>query len=87
MEFETLQVPITSSEQFGKLIRESRRALGLTQPAVASACGTGVRFIVDLEHGKPTVELEKALRVARMLGVIIAAINAPTAMKKIRHEL
>ena len=40
--------------------RSSRRAM---------ACGTGVRFIVDLEAGKETCQLGKALLVAQMLGL------------------
>ena len=67
---------ISNAEQYGKAIREARKSLGLTQSDVASACGTGIRFIVDLEHGKPTCELEKALRVAQMLGIVMEA-NLP----------
>lgn len=63
---------IRSSKDFGDVIKNSRNKLKLTQSEVASACGTGVRFIVDLEHGKPTCELDKALRVATMLGVKIS---------------
>ena len=64
---------ITSAEQYGKAIRDTRKKLGLTQTDVANACGTGIRFIVDLEHGKPTCELEKALKVAQMLGIVLQA--------------
>lgn len=64
---------IINAEQYGKAVRDARKNLGLTQSDVAAACGTGVRFIVDLEHGKPTCELEKALRVAQMLGIIMEA--------------
>lgn len=62
---------IGSSEDFGKMIRQTRKLLGLTQPDVAGASGVGVRFIVELEHGKPTCELDKALHVARILGLTI----------------
>lgn len=64
---------ITNAELYGKAIRDARKNLGLTQTDVANACGTGVRFIVDLEHGKPTCELEKSLRVAQMLGIVMEA--------------
>jgi HTH-type transcriptional regulator/antitoxin HipB len=64
---------ITNAEQYGKAIRETRKFLKLTQGDVASACGTGIRFIVDLERGKPTCELGKALRVAQMLGILMEA--------------
>ena len=60
---------IGSSTEFGNIIRQTRKHLGLTQPQVAGACGVGVRFIVDLEHGKATCELDKALRVASILGL------------------
>lgn len=72
---------ITSAAQYGKAIRDARKNLGLTQTDVANACGTGVRFIVDLEHGKPTCELEKSLRVAQMLGIVMEAKLAITSQE------
>lgn len=60
---------ITSSEEFGTMIKRVRKELGLTQPDLAAASGTGIRFIVDLEKGKPTCELGKALQIARVLGI------------------
>ena len=68
---------ITNAEQYGKAVRDTRKSLKLTQADVAGACGTGIRFIVDLEHGKPTCELEKALQVAQMLGIVMEA-NLPS---------
>ena len=65
------EMRIVNAEQFGKAVRDTRTGLKLTQSDVARACGTGVRFIVDLEHGKATCELGKALRVAHMLGVVL----------------
>lgn len=59
---------IQSSQQLGDAIRAARKQLGLTQPQLALAAGVGVRFIVDLEAGKPTVRLEKVLRVIHTLG-------------------
>ena len=67
---------ITTTKDLGDLVRRVRRAQGLTQPELAGACGTGVRFIVDLEKGKPTCELEKALRVVAMLGITLEAHSA-----------
>jgi HTH-type transcriptional regulator / antitoxin HipB len=40
----------------------------LIQPQLALAAGVGVRFIVDLEAGKPTMQLERVLRVIDVLG-------------------
>ncbi len=49
-------------------MRAARKHLGLTQPQLALAAGVGVRFIVELELGKPTVRLENVLRVIAALG-------------------
>jgi len=46
--------------------------LGLTQPQLALAAGVGVRFIVELEAGKPTVRLETLLKVLHALGGTLA---------------
>lgn len=61
----------TTSEDIGKAVQMARKKLGLRQRDLAFACGTGVRFIVDLEKGKPTCQLGKALRIIGMLGIIV----------------
>jgi len=55
--------------QLGELIRNTRTGLGLTQEKLAMTAGTGLRFIVDLEKGKPTCQLGKALTVLQTLGI------------------
>lgn len=64
---------LSTAKELGSIVRSVRIRQGLTQPQLAAACGTGVRFIVDLEKGKPTCELEKTLLVASMLGIKIEA--------------
>lgn len=59
---------ITSSSSLGAVLRTARKRLGLTQSDLALAAGVGLRFIVDLERGKPTVRLEQVLRVIDALG-------------------
>ncbi len=60
--------PIRSPQQLGDALRAARKQLRLTQPQLALAAGVGVRFIVDLEAGKPTLRLENVLRVIDALG-------------------
>ena len=59
---------ITSPQSLGMVLRASRKRLGLTQADLALAAGVGLRFIVELEAGKPTVRLEQVLRVVDALG-------------------
>jgi y4mF family transcriptional regulator len=53
----------------GRTVRETRRALGLTQPKLALSAGVGVRFLVDIEKGKPTAQIGKIMRVLAALGI------------------
>lgn len=62
---------IESVENLAEIIKKTRKNQGLTQPQLAAAAGVGIRFIVDLEKGKPTCEIGKVLQVAKMLGITL----------------
>ncbi|MCD6577270.1 MAG: helix-turn-helix transcriptional regulator [Anaerolineaceae bacterium] len=56
-------------EQIGLAIRSRRKQLKVTQKDLAMTCGTGLRFIIDLEKGKPTCQIGKILQVLQALGI------------------
>lgn len=60
---------IDDLRELGKLVRGTRRLQGLSQQELAAASGTGVRFIRDMEAGKETCHIGKALHVLNMLGI------------------
>ncbi len=60
---------IVDAKTMGEAIRQQRRRLKVTQKDLAMASGSGLRFIVDLEKGKPTCQLGKALEIVRVLGM------------------
>ena len=60
---------ITDAASFGKAVRKRRKELGYTQSWLSEFSGLSVTFISDLENGKPTAELEKAIRLANLLGL------------------
>lgn len=60
-----------TSEQIGKMVRDTRKAMCVTQGSLALTSGTGQRFISDLEKGKPTCQLGKVLTVLQTLGIKI----------------
>lgn len=62
---------IGSAEDIGLFIRAHRKNQSATQAEFAAMCGVGIRFISDLENGKPTIELGKALHVLKSLGLEI----------------
>ncbi len=55
--------------ELGATLRARRKELKLTQRDLAMTCGTGVRFIGDLEGGKPTCQFGKVMDVIHALGL------------------
>ncbi|MBQ3662681.1 MAG: helix-turn-helix transcriptional regulator [Clostridia bacterium] len=60
---------VTDAKQFGEAVRKRRKTLGYTQMFLCEFSGLSVSFLSDLENGKATIELEKAIRVANLLGM------------------
>ena len=65
MEFNIL----VSTKDIGLLIKTTRKAQGVTQEQLAGVANTGIRFISDLENGKPTIQVNKLLNVLSALGL------------------
>jgi y4mF family transcriptional regulator len=61
---------ITPAE-IGAAVRSARKAQKLRQDQLAGVANVGLRFIVDLEAGKPTAQIGKVLTVLAALGVTI----------------
>lgn len=55
----------------GSAIRARRKAVGLTQRDLADAAGTSLRFVSEIERGKPTARLGGVLRLLDELGLAI----------------
>ena len=60
---------ISETTQFGEILRKRRKALRYTQSYLSEFSGLSVSFISDVENGKATVELGKALYLASLLGL------------------
>jgi transcriptional regulator with XRE-family HTH domain len=62
---------ISNAKEFGEEIRRRRKSLKYTQQFLSDFTGFSVSFISDLENGKVTAELGKALYIANILGLDI----------------
>jgi HTH-type transcriptional regulator / antitoxin HipB len=62
-------VVVHSALDLGNVARAARRDQGLTQLDLAGTANTGNRFIIDLEKGKPTIQLQKAIDALALLGL------------------
>jgi y4mF family transcriptional regulator len=58
-------------EKLGNIVKQARKEQGLTQEQLAATAGVGVRFIRELEQGKESCYIGKALTVVTMLGIDI----------------
>ena len=64
---------INNAADFGKAIKERRKKLGYTQKYISEFTGLSISFISDLENGKSTIEIGKALELAKLLGFNIVS--------------
>lgn len=56
------------NEPLIKFIKERRRSAGFTQKDLADRAGVGLRFIRELEQGKPSLRLDKVNQVLALFG-------------------
>lgn len=69
-------------QDIGRLVRETRKGLGVTQKELALTSGTGRRFIIELEKGKETAEIGKVLTILQTLGIQLTLTPPPAATKR-----
>ena len=62
---------VKDAAEIGAIVRQLRKAGKLTQAEAAAMCRVGTRFLSDLENGKPTLHLGKALQVLRDFGLLV----------------
>ena len=60
---------ILDPKSFGNALRQRRKELHYTQAFLAEVSGFSVSFISDLENGKDSAELGRAIRLANLLGL------------------
>ncbi len=63
--------PVSSTEDLGRRLRSYRKARGRTQVELAELSGSRARYLSELERGKDTAQIGKALEVLRLLGLDI----------------
>lgn len=63
------ETSIRSTIELGTVIREQRKRLALKQLDLAGLGNTGNRFIVEVENGKPTAQIQKVLDLLDLLGL------------------
>lgn len=60
-----------SMSDIAAVVRSERKRQGATQIELAQMANVGVRFLRDVEDGKPTVQFDKLMRVLTTLGIAL----------------
>lgn len=54
--------------RLSKYVKEMRKLYGLSQVETSEKSGVGLRFVRDLEQGKPTLRLDKVNQLLALFG-------------------
>ena len=68
---------ILAAADLGQAVRARRKEADLTLVEAAEQIDVGVRFLSELENGKPTVRLDKVLQVLEALGLQLQIGETP----------
>ena len=74
---------LTSPSELGSAVRRARNAVGMGLRDAAPHCGVGVRFLRELEAGKPTARLDKVLQVMFALNLLAIIVPLEAAMAEL----
>ena len=69
----------------GKIIKERRKAKKMTLAELSEHCNVGIRFLSELERGKPTIEIGKTLKVMSRLNLELVIVPAADAQPE-KHQ-
>ena len=60
---------VSNAKELDALVRQRRKQAGLTLKDAAGMAGDGIRFLSELERGKPALQLRLAIEVLQLFGL------------------
>ena len=64
-----------SETKLSKFVKEQRKIYHLTQVDLSEKSGVGLRFVRDLEQGKPTLRMDTVNQVLNMFGAELGPVK------------
>lgn len=68
---------ISDMEKIAEIVRSERKRQKISQTVLAQVSNVGLRFVGDIERGKPSVQFDKLLSVLTSLGIAVK-LDLPT---------
>lgn len=72
-----MKIPIHSVAELGRALRAVRRSSGVRIDDMAATAGVSKQFASDVEHGKPTVQFDRVIKLLREMGISVS-IDIPS---------
>ena len=72
-----MNIPIQSVAELGRALRAVRRSSGVRIDDMAATAGVSKQFASDVEHGKPTVQFDRVIKLLREMGISVS-IDIPS---------
>lgn len=63
--------------RLSQYVKDMRKRYGLTQVDLSEKSGVGLRFVHELEQGKPTLRLDKVNKILELFGSEVGAVPMP----------
>lgn len=63
------------SLNLNQFVRAKRKSSRLTQEELSNKAGVGLRFVRELERGKPTLKLDKVNQVLKLFGYELGPVK------------
>lgn len=63
-------------DNLSQFVKKRRKSLGLTQQDLSFKSGVGLRFVRDLEQGKPSLRMDKVNQVLSLFGHELGPIKS-----------
>ena len=62
---------VTEMKQIGEIVRKIRKSQKVSQTVLSQDSNVGLRFVGDIERGKPSVQFDKLMAVLTSLGIAV----------------
>jgi y4mF family transcriptional regulator len=76
------------NSMLSEFVKQRRKEVGLTQTELAYKAGVGLRFVRDLEQGKPSLRLDKVNQILSLFNHEVGPVrvHTPTTMPPLAYE-
>ena len=62
---------IRKMDDVAEIVRRTRKSQKISQTVLSQASNVGLRFVGDIERGKPTIQFDKLMAVLTSLGIAV----------------